>query len=133
MNKPANSDKSAQLYDHQALTRTIANDGCSILMTHLYKYFAYLLGCSKYGNTTMAYDGSTSMWQVHKFMDLGPKQVGWFIEQVGLSAASFGVSSADVQTVATALNKSFAYRCEPPASIPAYAPPDLQSICIKVN
>lgn len=73
------------------------------------------------------------MYQVHKYMALDAAEVGYFIEQVGMSAASFGVSDADVQTVGMALTKAFDYRCAPPAAIPATATPALQAICIAVS
>ena len=37
--------------------------------------------------------------------DLNSNQVGYFIQQVGMSAASFGVSQADVQAAGQALTK----------------------------
>lgn len=73
------------------------------------------------------------MYEVHKFMALDPNQLGYFIENVGLSAASFGVTSSDVAAVGTALMNAFGYRCLPPASIPPFEPPALQSICIAVR
>ena len=73
------------------------------------------------------------MYQVHKFMALDAAEVGYFIQQVGLSAASFGVSSSDVAAVGSALMGAFGYRCEPPASIPAFEPAKLQSICTEVS
>jgi hypothetical protein len=73
------------------------------------------------------------MYKVHKFMALDAAEVGYFIEQVGLSAASFGVSSSDVAAVGSALMGAFGYRCEPPASIPAFEPAALQSICTDVS
>lgn len=114
MNMPANDTSSAQY----------------TLLTHLYQYFGYLLGCSEFANTTMQYQGETSMYNVHKFMGLDNAEVGYFINQVGMAAASFGVSDEDVKTVGGALTKAFAYKCSPPAAIPATAEPELQSICI---
>lgn len=96
----------------------------------MYQYFAYLLGCSQYGMTTSPYAGSTNMYQVHKYMALDNAEVGYFIEQVGMAAASFGVSESDVQTVGKALMDAFGYKCEPPMAIPKSAQPELQSICI---
>ncbi|KAF2206760.1 hypothetical protein CERZMDRAFT_122899 [Cercospora zeae-maydis SCOH1-5] len=113
-NMPADDEKSNQFF----------------LVSHLYSYFAGLLGCSQYGKTVSAYEGSISMYQVHKFMDLDSLAVGWFIEQVGLSAASFGVSSDDVAAVGKSLSDTFGKRCSRSASIPASSPPMLQSICI---
>jgi len=102
-----------------------------LLLTHLYEYFGYLTGCSQLGKPGYAaYSGSTSMGKVHKFMDLNPYQVGYFIQQVGLSAASFGVTMEDATAVGMALNGAFGSRCSAPASIPATAAPEIQAICI---
>ena len=70
------------------------------------------------------------MASVHKFMDLDPYEVGYFIEQVGLSAASFGVSQSDVEYVGMALNKLFNYRCSPNTTVIPAQGPQQQSICI---
>ncbi|WPH03583.1 Hypothetical protein R9X50_00646500 [Acrodontium crateriforme] len=96
------------------------------LLTHLYSYFGGLLGCSQFGKD---YSGSTNMYEVHKFMDLSAAEVAYFIEQVGLSAASFGVAKEDYTAVGMALNDAFGYRCSEPASIPASAKAEPQSIC----
>jgi len=103
------------------------------LVTHLYGYFGYLLGCSQFGSTYKPYQGSTNMYEVHKFMGLDVKEVGYFITQVGLAAASFGVADADVQIVGKALNDAFGYKCSPAAAIPATAAPAPQAICIADN
>jgi len=101
------------------------------LLTHLYSYFGDLLGCSTEGQPGFApYGGSNSMYQVHKFMDLNAAEVGYFIEQVGLSAASFGVAMSDVQLVGNTLNKAFGYKCAPDMVIIPTQPAALQSICI---
>lgn len=73
------------------------------------------------------------MYQVHKYMALDEAEVSYFIQQVGLSAASFGVADSDVAAVGKALTDAFGYRCAPPASIPATATPALQAICIAVS
>ena len=62
-------------------------------------------------------------------MDLDPYQVGYFITQVGLSAASFGVTTDDVTAVGEALAKLFDYRCAPPTTVVPAQGPQLQSIC----
>jgi hypothetical protein len=99
----------------------------------LYSYFGVLLGCSQFANSTGQYDGFTSQYQVHKYMGLGAKEVGYFISQVGASAASFGVTEDDVTAVGKALTDAFDYKCAPPAAIPPTASPDLQAICIAVS
>ena len=70
------------------------------------------------------------MYDVHKFMDIDALELGYFITQVGTAAASFGVSAADITTVAYALQNAFGYRCAPPIAIPATANPALQAICV---
>lgn len=104
----------------------------SILLTHLYPYFAGLLGCSLFGATVEPYPGRTSMYEVHKFMALDEHEVGWFVTNVGKSAASFGVTDDDVATVGKALLDTFGMNCAAPVAIPATAEPALQAICIEV-
>ncbi|KAK5162743.1 uncharacterized protein LTR77_011226 [Saxophila tyrrhenica] len=99
------------------------------LLTHLYKFFAALLGCSVFGNTVKPYDGFNGMYQVHKFMALDAAEVGYFIQQVGLAATSFGVSQSDAAAVGQALMALFGYRCAPATSVPSFEPAALQSIC----
>lgn len=65
----------------------------------------------------------------HRFMDLDAAEVGYFVQQVGLAAASFGVSSSDVASVGSALMSLFGYRCSPATAIVS-TDPMLQSICI---
>lgn len=105
----------------------------SVLLEHLYSYFAALLGCSQFGATYKPYKGDASMYKVHKFMYLDEKQFGWFITNVGLSAASYGVTKEDVDTVAKALMDAFGYQCSKPAAV---VPPNvkaLQAICTRVS
>lgn len=102
-----------------------------MLITHLYEYFGLLTGCSTVGQGAFpAYGGDTSMGNVHKFMDLDPIELGYFITQVGLAAASFGVSDADVTGVDMALEQHFGYRCAPPEAIVPGAQPEIQAICV---
>lgn len=100
------------------------------LLTHLYQFFGSLLGCSEYSMAGFpAYDGFPSMYAVHRFMDLGPNQLGYFIEQVALSAQSFGVAEADLAAVGEALGTLFGHRCAPNATAIAAQGPQQQSIC----
>lgn len=62
-------------------------------------------------------------------MNLDTAQVGYFIQQVGLAAASFGVSDADIKLVATALGETFALSCAPPSVVINSQGSQLQSIC----
>ncbi|TGJ88370.1 hypothetical protein E0Z10_g396 [Xylaria hypoxylon] len=115
-NMPANDDSSTQYF----------------LLTHLYQFFGALLGCSMQGMPGFdIYDGEASIYEVHKFMALGPNELGYFITQVGLAAASFGVADSDVQAVGMALNSLFGFRCAPPATVIESQGPQLQAICIE--
>lgn len=89
------------------------------LVTHLYQIFGSLLGCSMQNATTplKSYMGNPSMSQVHRFMNLDHDEMNYFIQEVGRSATSFGVSQEDAMTVGNALNEMFNYRCLPPASL----------------
>jgi len=101
------------------------------LVTHLYQYFGYLLGCSMMGTEAFpAYGGSTSQYSVHKYMYLTTAQNTYFINQVALAAQSFGVASDDITVVGTALNSLFNERCAPNMSVPSTAPAAPQAICI---
>ena len=65
----------------------------------------------------------------YRFMALDPYQMGYFIQQVGLSATSFGVTAADAMAAGMALNKLFNYRCSPPTTVVKAQGPQLQSMC----
>jgi len=66
-------------------------------------------------------------------MDLDINEVSYFIEQVGLAAASFGVAQSDVQYVGTALMNLFGYNCAPPAVVIPAQGQQLESICIAAD
>jgi hypothetical protein len=106
-------------------------DTFSFLLTHLYQFFGSLLGCSEQGMAGFdAYSADPSMYDVHKFMDLSKAEMDYFITQVGLSAASFGVADADVTAVGESLNKLFNVRCAPATEVIKGQGKQLQSICI---
>ncbi|CAN8095825.1 unnamed protein product [Discula destructiva] len=114
MNMPANDTSSNQYF----------------LLTHLYQFFGSLLGCSDYGMPGFpAYDGFPSQYEVHRFMNLDEYEVGYFIQQVGLAAESFGVTTDDAMAVGMSLNSLFGYRCAPNATAIAAQGPQQQSIC----
>ncbi|KAI9715004.1 MAG: hypothetical protein M1828_001111 [Chrysothrix sp. TS-e1954] len=107
-----------------------AGSNQAALLSHLYQYFGAALGCTQYGKMGFpTYAGNTNMAQVHKYMDLTAAQNNYFIQQVGLAATSFGASMSDVTMVANLLNKTFNYRCSPPAAVLPSAPKQLQAIC----
>lgn len=98
-----------------------------MLLTHLYQYFGALLGCSATGFP--AYAGFGSQASVHRFMNLNSAEVGYFIQNVGLAAASFGVATDDITVVATALETIFDVRCAQPTTVIPAQGAQLQSIC----
>ncbi|KAF2099944.1 hypothetical protein NA57DRAFT_55876 [Rhizodiscina lignyota] len=115
LNKPANGTSSNQYK----------------LLTHLYEFFGAVLNCSQYGKSGFSsYSGDTSMYEVHKFMALDAFEVGYFIQQVGMSAASFGVSDSDAATVGNTLNAVFGHKCAAAAAVLPSAKEELQAICI---
>lgn len=63
-------------------------------------------------------------------MDLDENEVGYFITQVGLAAASFGVTTEDATAVGTTLGKIFGVRCSPATPVVPSLGPQLQSICV---
>lgn len=63
-------------------------------------------------------------------MDLDEHEVGYFINQVGLAATSFGVTTEDATAVGTTLNKIFGVRCAPPTVVIPKEEAQLQSICV---
>lgn len=63
-------------------------------------------------------------------MALDQYQVGYFIQQVGLSAASFGVATDDVTAVGKALTMLFDYKCAANTTVVPEQGPQQQSICI---
>merc|ERR1711964_709005 len=98
---------------------------------HLLPYFnGSLLQCSMQGNSAYpAYSGDASQYGVHKFMNLDPNEVGYFITQVADAAMSFGVSADDLAPVGMALNSLFGYRCAPATTVIPAQGAQLQSIC----
>lgn len=64
-------------------------------------------------------------------MNLGPEELGYFITQVGLSAASFGVAKDDVALVGESLGMTFGFRCSPPAVVVPSQGAHTQSICLR--
>ena len=101
------------------------------LLTHLYQFFGALLGCTAADYPT--YKGVADMYEVHKFMNINKTQNDYFIQQVGLAAASYGVSEEDVGVVASVLDGLFNARCTPPLSedsgVPSFLVDTNPSIC----
>ncbi len=63
-------------------------------------------------------------------MDLSYAEVTYFIQQVALSAASFGVADSDLAIVGAALASTFDVSCAPLTTVIPSQGPQLQSICI---
>lgn len=78
-----------------------------------------------------AYDGNPSMYKVHKFMNLGKPEMDYFITQVAMAAASFGVAKEDIAVVGKALGDTFNMRCSAPAEVIKGKGAQAQAICIK--
>lgn len=99
-----------------------------LLMQHLYQIFSALLGCDMGFQT---YEGNPGMWTKHRFMGLTNDENLYFINQVGAAARSYGVTSADVTAVATALITLFNRRNAAAVAIKANAglTTQLQSMC----
>lgn len=105
----------------------------AVLLTHLYEFFGQALGCSsqrRYGSVFKTYEGSSSLSSVHRFMSLTHDENGYFIQQVGLSATSFGVTAEDATAVGNLLDGKFNVRCGPIESYPPGYRPASQSICL---
>jgi hypothetical protein len=62
-------------------------------------------------------------------MDLDANEVGYFIQQVGLSAQSFGVASDDVTAVGNLLTTTFDGKCSAAAAVIPDQGLQLQAIC----
>lgn len=62
-------------------------------------------------------------------MGLDANEVGYFIQQVGLSAQSFGVATADITAVGKLLSSVFDVKCGAPAVVIPAQGAQLQSIC----
>jgi hypothetical protein len=101
----------------------------SFLLTHLYQFFGKLLACSGYDTMGFPKYSGHDMASSHRFMDLDPSEFGYFVQQVGLAATSFGVTTDDVSAVAMALQKLFGYKCSPKATVIPEMGPTLNSIC----
>ena len=62
-------------------------------------------------------------------MNLDPNEVGYFIQQVGLSAQSFGVTPDDITAVANLLTTTFDSKCAAATTIIPSQGAQLQAIC----
>ncbi|KAJ4399623.1 hypothetical protein N0V91_009275 [Didymella pomorum] len=99
-------------------------------VTHLTQYFGYLLSCSSFGTSYQRYNGSTNMYHIHKYMSYNNAQESYTNQQFFLSALSLGFSQRHAHQIWGMLFGLFSQRCEKPNSIPRWAEPTPQSICI---
>ncbi|KAH8819334.1 hypothetical protein F5884DRAFT_864901 [Xylogone sp. PMI_703] len=99
---------------------------------HVYSYFGTFLGCSHIGSTELpTYDGKASMYEVHKYMDINPAEMGFFIDQAVRGLLSIGFTNSDAKFVNDTLDMTFNRRCAPATPVvPASAGPQLQAICL---
>ncbi|KAL2826529.1 hypothetical protein BJY01DRAFT_255993 [Aspergillus pseudoustus] len=109
------------------------------LLNHIYQYFGHLLGCSQQGGSTFPnYQGRTSMYEVHRYMNLDINQMNFFINQVRDSAISLGIDADDAAVLVDTLNTSFNTRCSPATIITSQTGPigdtaELHAVCIADN
>ncbi|KAJ4303828.1 hypothetical protein N0V90_002729 [Kalmusia sp. IMI 367209] len=113
----------------QNMPANTTNSNQYFLLTHLYQFFGKLLDCSGYGSMGFPKYSGHDMASAHAFMDISPAEFGYFVQQVGLAATSFGVTEDDVSAVAMALQKLFGYRCSPAATVIPEQGATLNSIC----
>lgn len=106
----------------------------NVHLTHVYPYFGTVIGCSKIGDDGFPpYIGPNSIYEVHKFMYLGPEDVGYFITQIGLSLLSMGVTEEDVAISNATFDALFNYRCLPPYDLIKSQGPQNSSICQRAD
>ncbi|KAJ2996479.1 hypothetical protein HDV02_006451 [Globomyces sp. JEL0801] len=110
-----------------------ANDNSSkqyVLLTHLYQVFGSLLGCTQQGGSIFPdYAGKPSMYEVHKFMKLSKNQIGYFNDQVGQAAISFGVTTEDATAVGASLESLFNVKCSIPTKLTPKSDNAPQGMC----
>ncbi|EWC44248.1 hypothetical protein DRE_01074 [Drechslerella stenobrocha 248] len=104
------------------------------VFSHMYQFFGGLLGCSRYGQDGFAsYQGNSKMYEAHKFMNLKPLQLGYFIQQVLLSTEALGFEPGDTQAFGSQLNNTFGRRCSPRQAVLPDTKPDLQAMCVDIS
>ena len=112
------------------LSREQANITSSIHLQHVYPYFGTVLGCTKIGEKDYPdYIGPASVYDVHKYMNLDPIEVGYFINQIGLALKSVGATEADVAQSNNTFDGMFNVRCHPPEAIIKHQGLQYNSIC----
>ncbi|KAK6332322.1 hypothetical protein TWF696_003040 [Orbilia brochopaga] len=92
--------------------RTHGNCRFHMMKEGMYRYFAGLLGCSRYGNTVDRYDGR-SMREVHKYMDFeGTFDWAFFNHQFALGSLAAGFSARDAELFELYLIDTFGPRVD---------------------
>lgn len=130
---PIISEQAPGQASRQVLGSMADTDTNSYFVTHLTQYFGYLLSCSSFGTSYQRYNGSTNMYHIHKYMSYNNAQESYTNQQFFLSALSLGFSQRHAHQIWGMLFGLFSQRCEKPNSIPRWAEPTPQSICIDVG
>ena len=101
----------------------------SHLFGNFFVAFSRAFGCTLPPPPLPNTNGPVSLAYAHKFMNLEYNQLGYFINQLSLSATYHGVSSQDADTFRTQLNSRYNVRCAPAITLNPAAPPQLLSLC----
>jgi hypothetical protein len=92
--------------------------------------FARVLQCSVIGGANFTSNlGKTNLYEVHKFMALGPNELGYMIQNVGLSALVLGMTPDESNNITTKMNTGLNFRCKPPVALTPGGTPGPNSIC----
>ncbi|KAH8805017.1 hypothetical protein F5884DRAFT_902112 [Xylogone sp. PMI_703] len=77
---------------------------------HMVSSVGTLYNCTLLNSTT---NRASSPAYVHKFMNLNPTAVGYFIEQLTLASVYCGVSGHDAKMIKAQMNNMYNFRCAP--------------------
>lgn len=99
--------------------------------THAVTFLAEHLGCSLQGTSDVfaKYNGPKSLYGVHEFMRFDSTDIGYFVQELGLSLLSHNVSKTDVDGFGAKVMEMFGHRCVPAFPVVPGYEPNLQSIC----
>jgi len=105
---------------------TFIHSYCNYILIGLSRiFYAFLAGfntmfnCS--GPLAFPINDTVNLAYVHKFMDLDQVHVGYFLNQVVLSAEYFGFSQKDSVYMSTVFNGQFNVRCAAPVGTQLYS------------
>ncbi|KUJ18985.1 uncharacterized protein LY89DRAFT_581946 [Mollisia scopiformis] len=91
------------------------------LFNHWLSAFSHIFGCTIPPPLPPSTGPILNLAYVHKFMDLNQTDIGYFIDQLALSAAHFGFSQQDSSSLSTQLNAKYNVRCSPPVGTQLYS------------